>query len=102
MADTAHKDPTFMTEHFEDEKTLNKKTDKLVELIKKSKHFVVFTGAGISTSAGIPDFRGPEGAWTLAAQGKRRTSPTVDVLKAIPTSTHMSLVDLQNKGKFIK
>jgi len=58
---------------------------------------VCYTGAGISCSAGIPDFRGPEGVWTLAAQGKKAQAK-VDVLQAIPTKAHMSLVDLQNRG----
>jgi len=66
--------------------------------IKESKHFCASTGAGISTSAGIPDFRGPDGVWTLAAQGKRRSAPTIDCIQAMPTPSHMALVQLQNVG----
>ena len=32
--------------------------------IRGSNEIVVFTGAGISTESGIPDFRGPGGLWT--------------------------------------
>ena len=43
---------------------LNYSLDKVADLIVQSKRIVVFTGAGISTESGIPDFRGPDGLWT--------------------------------------
>jgi len=98
MAYTAHKDPEQIKEHYDDEATFNLKVNQLVELIKQSNHFIVFTGAGVSTSAGIPDFRGPQGVWTLAAQNKQRTAPTTSTSKAMPTPTHMSLVELERRG----
>jgi len=36
----------------------------LREWIEESQNAVVFTGAGISTDSGIPDFRSPGGLWT--------------------------------------
>lgn len=40
--------------------------DKLIEfgkLVRNARRGVAFTGAGISTESGIPDFRGPNGVW---------------------------------------
>ncbi len=45
-------------------KTLEELIEALADLIVKSERVVVFTGAGISTESGIPDFRGPDGLWT--------------------------------------
>lgn len=98
-------------EFFDDETEFAKKIDDLAKLIKNSEHCIVFTGAGISTSCGIPDFRsglntvleiGP-GVWELKDHGITRSKKTKETLKAIPSYTHMSIVKLQEEGylKFV-
>ena len=37
--------------------------ERLMKYIKNNEKIVIFTGAGISTDSGIPDFRGPSGYW---------------------------------------
>jgi NAD+-dependent protein deacetylase sirtuin 6 len=41
------------------------KARALARMIAAARHVVLHTGAGLSTAAGIPDFRGPAGVWTL-------------------------------------
>ena len=37
--------------------------DALAVLIREANQILLFTGAGISTASGIPDYRGPQGVW---------------------------------------
>lgn len=62
---------------------------KLVALLQKSKYIVAHTGAGISTSTGIPDFRGPSGVWTREAQGLPPVEQEVRWEDVKPSFTHM-------------
>ena len=41
------------------------------QLVRTAERVVVLTGAGISTDSGIPDFRGPQGIWTLNPKAER-------------------------------
>ena len=58
-----------LPETFDSEEGVEEKVEKLFKWMNESKHVVVYTGAGISTSAGIPDFRGPKGVLTLEEKG---------------------------------
>ncbi|XP_060526539.1 NAD-dependent protein deacetylase Sirt6 [Cylas formicarius] len=91
-----HKGVLGVPEQFDDEDTVKEKCKLLTTWILNSKHVVVHTGAGISTAAGIPDFRGPNGVWTLEREGKK---PDVNVSfnEAVPTKTHMALKHLIDK-----
>ncbi|KAL8469700.1 hypothetical protein ACS0TY_032514 [Phlomoides rotata] len=87
-----------MVEFFDSPHVLHDKVERLAMMIQKSKHLVVFTGAGISTSCGIPDFRGPKGIWTLQRQGKPLPEASLPFHRATPTPTHMALVELEKAG----
>jgi mono-ADP-ribosyltransferase sirtuin 6 len=88
-------------EYLDTRNELLQKVNALVKLIKKSKYTVIFTGAGISTSCGIPDFRGPNGIWTREKRGEiiSNEEKTADLFnKAKPSFTHYSLVSLMNSN----
>jgi len=79
------------------ENEVREKVKELANWIRKSKHCVIFTGAGISTSASIPDFRGPNGVWTLKAKGLHAES--IKLEQATPTTCHMAILGLLNHFK---
>lgn len=87
------------------------------ELIRSAERLVALTGAGISTAAGVPDFRGPEGLYITGKYDPEATfeisgflrdpSPffafTRDVLGLVgdlqPTLTHRFLARLEQEGR---
>jgi NAD-dependent deacetylase len=91
--------------------------ERLAELIAGARRVVVFTGAGVSTESGIPDFRSPGGVWDRfdpneftfqkfmgSEAGRRRywelgrtTFPVIR--RAEPNPGHHALVTLWRLGK---
>lgn len=88
---------------------------RLASLIEASEVTVVFTGAGISTESGIPDFRSPGGIWTrynpedftyqkfLTSPESRRLTwerfRLSGILDANPNPAHYALTELHRLGK---
>jgi NAD-dependent SIR2 family protein deacetylase len=76
---------------------LEERIKKLAQWMFEAKYLVVFTGAGISTESGLPDFRGPNGIWTRQAKGLPPTPrPFMEVE---PNASHRAIVELQKLGK---
>ncbi len=78
---------------------LNQKIDTLAQWMSGSRYTVIFTGAGISTDSGVPDFRGPDGVWTRRDKGlppKKTDKPWHD---HDPNASHYAIAELQDMGK---
>ena len=85
------------------------------QLVETSQRVVVFTGAGISTESGIPDFRSPGGIWSnnrpidfsefLASEEMRRESwrrkfnVDATIAQAQPNTGHRAIAHLVSTGK---
>ena len=81
------------------EQRLEQHIEIIARWIIECEHIVAFTGAGISTDSGIPDFRGPEGVWTRRDAGLLMPRWRVPPDKVEPNASHLSLVELQRLGK---
>ncbi len=91
--------------------------DQLQSMIAAAKTIVAFTGAGISTESGIPDYRSPGGIWTkfrpiefadfLASEEMRRESwrrkfATDETMRrAEPNAGHRALARLVEQGRML-
>jgi len=81
------------------EQRLGQHIETIARWIIKCERIVAFTGAGISTDSGIPDFRGPQGAWTRRDAGLPVPRWRVPPEQVKPNASHLSLVELQRLGK---
>ena len=86
---------------------------ELSQYINEAKNIVIFTGAGISTESGIPDFRGPQGVWKTNTpiyfqdfigseevrkdSWKRKFSGQDIIKKAKPNIGHLAVAEVINK-----
>ena len=88
----------------------------LAQLIRESKKTIVFTGAGVSTESGIPDFRSPGGIWSkydpedftiqrfLSSLDARKTLWKMSaegelLMEAEPNPAHCAIAELHQLGK---
>jgi len=80
-------------------KTIDQKIQTLAQWLYECRYPVVFTGAGISTESGLPDFRGPDGLWTRRDSGlpPKAMNKSWDAVE--PNSGHYAIVELQKLGK---
>ncbi|PYP99060.1 MAG: sigma factor regulator FecR, partial [Acidobacteria bacterium] len=86
-------------------------------LLSRSRRVVAFTGAGVSTASGVPDFRSPGGIWSryrpvtiqefrASADARRRywlykKETYADFAQARPNAAHAALARLEADGRML-
>ena len=91
--------------------------NEFISLVRKASRILIFTGAGVSTPSGVPDFRGPQGVWKrrqpvyfqeFQASHEARVEYWGQKLEAYdafreakPNAVHDACVDLEQAGKVI-
>lgn len=91
--------------------------DRMARLVRRSERMVAFTGAGISTESGIPDYRGPTGVWQTGNiphidkvrtdaearrsfwEHRRETYPAMQA--RVPNAGHRALARLEQAGSLL-
>jgi NAD-dependent SIR2 family protein deacetylase len=81
------------------DKHLDQRIHIFARWLYESKYPVIFTGAGISTESGLPDFRGPDGLWTRQDKGLPPRPMAVSWDDVEPNAGHLSIRELQRLGK---
>lgn len=81
---------------------VEQKVERLAEIIALASYPIVFTGAGISTSSGIPDYRSGETTTIKTGPGMYNRKHDHPIAKladvAHPSLSHMFIADLMRKG----
>jgi mono-ADP-ribosyltransferase sirtuin 6 len=85
-------------EYLDHTNVLLEKVKQVANIIKNAKHVVFYTGAGISTSASIPDYRGPNGLWTVKSRGEKASSGLEMITQALPTYSHYAITELMRRN----
>jgi NAD-dependent deacetylase len=101
------------------EESMDIRAESLIEdgakIIGSAEKVVVFTGAGVSTESGIPDFRSPGGIWTkyqpimfqdfmnseeMRRESWRRAKETYHLFADVePNAAHHAIVELERMGR---
>ena len=89
----------FAASNMTNRQRLERHIETIARWILEGERIVAFTGAGISTDSGIPDFRGPDGVWTRRDAGLPPPRWRVLPGQIEPNASHLSLVELQRLGK---